>query len=227
MKYFSKKITLLLFTLIFMFSACSSNAEKNSIPASTNDVSATAIFAGGCFWCMEPPYDKLDGVISTISGYTGGHTNNPNYKQVSSDTTGHYEAIEVTYNPSKIDYATLLNVFWHNVDPLNDKGQFCDNGNSYRTAIFYNSEEQKTLAEISKQKLDQAKYFKQTTVTTIQAAKTFYPAEDYHQDYYQKNPVRYKYYRFACGRDKRLEELWRGSAGKGGKLIPSLTTANE
>jgi peptide-methionine (S)-S-oxide reductase len=181
---------------------------------------ATAVFAGGCFWCMEPPFDKLDGVIATISGYTGGHTEDPTYKQVSSDTTGHYEALEVTYDPNKIDYATLLNVFWHNVDPLDVNGQFCDKGKSYRTAIFYNSDVQKKLALASKKELIDSDYFKEEVVTEVVAAKKFYPAEDYHQDYYQKNPVRYKYYRFACGRDNRLEELWKGSAGKGGSLIP-------
>ena len=170
---------------------------------------ATAVFAGGCFWCMEPPFDKLEGVTATISGYTGGHTEDPTYKQVSSDTTGHYEALEVTYNPNKIDYATLLEVFWHNVDPLDAYGQFCDKGQSYRTAIFYNSEAQKKLAEISKKEIIDSERFKEEIVTEIIAAKKFYPAEEYHQDYYQKNPLRYKYYRFACGRDARLEELWQ------------------
>ncbi|MEM7400487.1 MAG: peptide-methionine (S)-S-oxide reductase MsrA [Pseudomonadota bacterium] len=168
-----------------------------------------AIFAGGCFWCMEPPFDKLDGVISTISGYTGGHTDNPTYKQVSKETTGHYEAIEVSYDPSKIDYTTLLNVFWRNVDPLDAHGQFCDKGSSYRTAIFYLDEEQKKLAEESKQQLNDSDRFKQEVVTEVLEASRFYPAEDYHQDYYQKNPLRYKYYRFSCGRDARLEELWK------------------
>jgi len=183
-------------------------AGRMEVSANESNNTATAVFAGGCFWCMEPPFDKLEGVLATTSGYTGGHTDNPTYKQVSSDTTGHYEAIEISYDPSKIDYATLLNVFWHNVDPLDAKGQFCDKGDSYRTAIFYSSEEQKELALKSKKELDDSGYFNEDIVTVIEAAKTFYPAEDYHQDYYQKNPVRYKYYRFACGRDARLEELW-------------------
>lgn len=195
-------------------------AGKMQVSADEGSNKATAVFAGGCFWCMEPPFDKLEGVISTISGYTGGHTEGPTYKQVSSDTTGHYEALEVTYDANKIDYATLLNVFWHNVDPLDAKGQFCDKGKSYRTAIFYNSDEQKQLAEVSKKELVDSGYFKEDVVTVIEAAKRFYPAEDYHQNYYQKNPVRYKYYRFACGRDNRLEELWKDTAGKGGSLIP-------
>ncbi len=201
-------------------------SEKSDGEVEVDSQHAKAIFAGGCFWCMEPPFDKLDGVLSTVSGYTGGHTENPTYKQVSSDITGHYEVVEVTYDPNKIDYATLLNVFWHNVDPLNDRGQFCDNGNSYRTAIFYLNDEQKKLAENSKQELMESNYFKDEIVTVIEAAKTFYPAEDYHQNYYQVNPIRYKYYRFACGRDKRLKELWGGSAGKAGPLIPSLDLAH-
>ena len=195
-------------------------AGKMQVSAAEGNNTATAVFAGGCFWCMEPPFDKLEGVIATTSGYTGGHTDKPTYKQVSSDTTGHYEAIEISYDPNIIDYATLLNVFWHNVDPLDAKGQFCDKGKSYRTAIFYNSDEQKELAQASKKELVDSGYFNEDVVTVIEAAKTFYPAEDYHQDYYQKSPVRYKYYRFACGRDNRLEELWKDSAGKGGSLIP-------
>lgn len=174
----------------------------------TKEDTATAVFAGGCFWCMEPPFDKLDGVIATISGYTGGHTQDPTYKQVSTNTTGHYEALEVTYDPNKIDYATLLDVFWRNVDPLDAHGQFCDKGESYRTAIFYNSEQQKELAQASKKELIDSARFKEEIVTEIIAAKKFYPAEEYHQNYYQKNPLRYKYYRYGCGRDKRLEELW-------------------
>ena len=193
---------------------------KMDVSADEGNNTATAVFAGGCFWCMEPPFDKLEGVIATTSGYTGGHTDKPTYKQVSSDTTGHYEAVEITYDPNKIDYATLLNVFWHNVDPLDAKGQFCDKGDSYRTAIFYNSEEQKEFALKSKKELVDSGYFNEDVVTAIEAAKTFYPAEAYHQNYYQKNPVRYKYYRFACGRDARLEELWKDSAGKGGSLFP-------
>jgi len=181
----------------------------------------TAIFAGGCFWCMEPPFDKLDGVVSTISGYTGGHLDNPGYKQVSAGGTGHFEALQVTYDPTKITYATLLNVFWHNVDPLTDDGQFCDKGESYRTAIFFRNDEQQKLAEVSKSELDQSGFFEQPVVTELLLAKTFYPAEDYHQNYYQVNPVRYKYYRFTCGRDARLKELWRSAATKAGSLIPS------
>ena len=209
----------LLITIVVSLGLIFGSVHSQSTTDNKTDV-AKAVFAGGCFWCMEPPFDKLDGVISTISGYTGGHTDNPTYKQVSKETTGHYEAIEITYDPSKINFETLLNVFWHNVDPLDPKGQFCDKGDSYRTAIFYLNEGQKTLAEESKKQLVDSGYFKQEIVTEILEAKKFYPAEDYHQDYYQKNSLRYKYYRFACGRDARLEELWKTSAGKGGSLIP-------
>ena len=172
---------------------------------------AKATFAGGCFWCMEPPFDKLDGVISTISGYAGGKKKNPTYEEVSAGNTGHAEVVQVTYDPKKITYEKLLGVFWHNVDPLTPNRQFCDVGSQYRTAIFYHDETQKRLAEESKKTL--AKRFKEPIVTEIVAATEFYPAEDYHQDYYIKNPLRYKYYRYSCGRDQRLETLW-GPAAK-------------
>ena len=167
---------------------------------------AKATFAGGCFWCMEPPFDKLDGVISTISGYAGGKKKNPTYEEVSAGNTGHAEVVQVTYDPQKITYEKLLDVFWHNVDPFTANRQFCDVGSQYRTAIFYHDESQKRLAEESKKVL--AKRFKEPIVTEIVAASEFYPAEDYHQDYYIKNPLRYKYYRYSCGRDQRLEALW-------------------
>ena len=164
-----------------------------------------ATFAGGCFWCMEPPYDKLEGVYSTTSGYTGGHKDNPTYEEVSAGGTGHAEAVEVLYDPQKVSYEKLLEIFWVNIDPTVKDRQFCDPGNQYRTAIFYHDEEQKALAEASKKPVE--KKFG-TVYTEIVPATTFYPAEEYHQDYYKKNPVRYKYYRTGCGRDKRLEELW-------------------
>jgi len=210
--------TLMVFVLLISASYLFANYARAADESSQH--TATAIFAGGCFWCMEPPFDKLEGVISTISGYTGGHTDNPTYKQVTYDDTGHYEALQITYDASKLDYETLLNVFWHNVDPLDANGQFCDKGSSYRTAIFYNSDEQKQFAEASKQELVDSKHFQQEVVTPVLPAKKFYPAEDYHQDYYQKNPLRYKYYRYSCGRDARLEELWGNVAGKGGVLVP-------
>ena len=182
-------------------------ASQSTGPTET----AKATFAGGCFWCMEPPFDKLDGVISTISGYAGGKKKNPTYEEVSAGNTGHAEVVQITYDPKKITYEKLLEVFWRNVDPLTPNRQFCDIGSQYRTAIFYHDETQKRLAEESKKAL--SKRFKEPIVTEIVAASEFYPAEDYHQDYYTKNPLRYKYYRYSCGRDQRLEALW-GPAAK-------------
>jgi peptide-methionine (S)-S-oxide reductase len=157
---------------------------------------------------MEPPFDKLDGVLSTTSGYTGGSKENPAYREVSRGVTGHAEAVQVVYDPKRISYEQLLEVFWHNIDPTSAGGQFCDWGNQYRSEIFYHDEEQKRLADRSKAALKETRPFKEPVVTEITAASTFWPAEDYHQDYYQKNPVRYKFYRYGCGRDERLEELW-------------------
>jgi peptide-methionine (S)-S-oxide reductase len=184
-------------------------AEGAQLKAST----AKATFAGGCFWCMEPPFDALPGVISTTSGYTGGTKTNPSYEQVSAGGTGHAEAVEVLYDPAKISYEKLLEVFWHSVDPTIRNRQFCDDGSQYRTAIFVHDENQKRLAEQSKEALGKTKPFAAPIVTEITTASAFYPAEDYHQDYYQKNPIRYKFYRFNCGRDDRLKELWGKSAG--------------
>jgi peptide-methionine (S)-S-oxide reductase len=167
---------------------------------------ATAIFAGGCFWCMEPPFEKLKGVVSVVSGYTGGVTKNPTYEEVSDGGTGHYEAVLVTYDPKQVSYATLLDVFWHNIDPLDASGQFCDKGGQYRAAIFYRNPAERQLAEQTKQKIAQAKRW--NIATQILPATPFYLAEGYHQDYAKKNPVRYKFYRFNCGRDHRLEQLW-------------------
>ena len=180
-------------------------------PSSGSTPTAKATFAGGCFWCMEPPYDELEGVISTISGYTGGTKKNPTYEEVSAGTTGHAEAVQITYDPTKIRYEKLLDVFWRNIDPLTANAQFCDSGSQYRSAIFYHDETQKNLAEASKKRLQSR--FKQPIVTEIVRATEFYPAEDYHQDYYKKNPVRYKIYRYGCGRDQRLQTLW-GSENK-------------
>jgi len=195
----------LLCIFIAGFSAVSS-AAADSQDATKNSNSQKAIFAGGCFWCMEPPFDKLDGVISTTSGYTAGHQKNPTYKQVSAGVTGHTEAIEIVFDPDKVSYEKLLEVFWLNIDPLNAKGQFCDYGTQYRTGIYYLDEQQQKLAEASlagiKSKLNKP------IATEIKAATQFYPAEDYHQNYYQVNPVRYNYYRWSCGRDQRLQELW-------------------
>ncbi len=167
---------------------------------------AVAIFAGGCFWCMEHPFDELIGVISTTSGYTGGRAPNPTYEQVSAGGTGHAESVQVTYDPNKISYEKLLDVYWHNIDPLAVDRQFCDEGSQYRSAIFYSTPEQQALAEASKQKVQEE--FDKPIATQIAAAGRFYPAEEYHQDYYRKNPLRYKFYRLKCGRDQRLEQLW-------------------
>jgi peptide-methionine (S)-S-oxide reductase len=172
---------------------------------------AQAIFAGGCFWCMEPPYDKLDGVVSTTSGYSGGQSANPTYDDISSGDTGHYEVVRVEYDPAKVSYQKLLNVFWRNIDPLDASGQFCDKGPQYRAAIFYGNDEEKRLAEASKAQLNSpttSKLFDGPVVTEILPAKAFYAAEDYHQDFYTKNPLKYKFYRFNCRRDARLDELW-------------------
>ena len=168
-----------------------------------------ATFAGGCFWCMEPPFDELDGVVSTTSGYAGGNKWRPTYEEVSAGVTGHAEAVELLYDPSKIGYGQLLEVFWRNVDPLTPNRQFCDNGSQYRTAIFYHDDEQERLARESKEKLEQSGRFDDPIVTEINPARIFYPAEEYHQDYYTKHPLRYKLYRWGCGRDKRLEQVWR------------------
>jgi peptide-methionine (S)-S-oxide reductase len=185
---------------------------QEASPAKAEDGQAVATFAGGCFWCMEPPYDELEGVIATTSGYIGGSKADPTYQDVSGGGTGHAEAVQVTYDPTKVSYERLLEVFWHNVDPLDAGGQFCDRGDQYRTAIFVHDDEQRRLAEASKQALEGSWRLTQPIVTEIVAAAPFYPAEDYHQDYYEKNPIRYKFYRWNCGRDARLEQLWGDQA---------------
>lgn len=165
-----------------------------------------AIFAGGCFWCEEQVFEKHDGIISVISGYTGGHIKNPTYEQVSDGGTGHLEGVKVIFDPSKITYEKLLDLFWHNVDPFDPLGQFCDKGSSYKAVIFYSDDTQKKLADESKKKWEE--HFKKPIVTEIRQTTEFYPAEDYHQDYATKNPLRYSFYRRGCGRDARLEEIW-------------------
>jgi len=171
-----------------------------------------AIFAGGCFWCMEPPFVKIDGVISTTSGYTGGHQKNPTYYDVSSGRSGHIEVVEIVYDPTKVSYEKLLDIFWVNIDPLNSRGQFCDNGSQYLSDIFYLNQEQKNAAEKSINAQKDSKKIKGKIVTTIRPAEKFYPAEEYHQDYYIKNSFSYKYYRYRCGRDSRLKQLWQDDA---------------
>jgi len=191
----------------FALLAAVSGAAAQSAPAAEPG-RKTAIFAGGCFWCMEHPFDEIDGVISVTSGYTGGSKNHPTYQEVSSGTTGHAEAVQVIYEPAKVSYQKLVDVFWHNVDPLTPNAQFCDHGTQYRSAIFYLDDEQKHVAEASKEALTKSGKFDKPIVTQIVAASTFWPAEDYHQHYYKTNPVRYKFYRYNCGRDQRLEQLW-------------------
>ncbi len=172
--------------------------------------SAKATFAGGCFWCMEKPFDEVQGVLSTTSGYTGGQMPNPTYGQVSSGTTGHAESVQVEYDPTQVSYEKLLDVFWHNVDPVDIGGQFCDRGSQYRSSVFYQDEAQKDLAEQSKIEID--KGLAQPVATEVVAASEFYPAEDYHQNYYQTHAAKYRFYRFACGRDRRLAEVWDDEA---------------
>ena len=190
-----------------MFAACAAVAAAS--PADK----ASAIFAGGCFWCEETAFEGQPGILSVTSGYTGGHVQNPTYEQVSSGATGHAESVEVVYDPSKTSYEKLLEIFWHNVDPFQKDGQFCDHGTQYRSAIFYKDEAQKKAAEESKRKLEQDPKFKGKIVTQIVPASAFYPAEEYHQDFWKKSPARYYSYRAGCGRDARLKQIWGEAAG--------------
>jgi peptide-methionine (S)-S-oxide reductase len=169
---------------------------------------AKAVFAGGCFWCMEEAFEKVDGVISVTSGYMGGKTSNPTYEEVSAGNTGHAESVEVAYDPAKVSYQKLLDHFWKNVDPVTPNAQFCDHGSQYRAVIFYGNDQEKQLAEASRQAIVQSKRFKEPIVTEVTMASKFYPAEEYHQDFYKKNPIRYKFYKTSCGRVNRLEMLW-------------------
>ena len=180
------------------------------VPFAANATTAVATFAGGCFWCMESDFEKLDGVSGVVSGYTGGHTVNPTYEDSSSGTTGHAESVEVTYDPAKVSYAVLVDYFWHHIDPLTPNAQFCDHGSQYRSAIFYRNDQEKQAALASKTKYE--KQLGKPIVTEIVQAGPFYKAEDYHQDYYKKNPIRYTYYRHACGREARIKEVWGNDA---------------
>ena len=211
------KLTAAVILLVsFHVSAASDDQpDRASSPArQATEVEETGIatFAGGCFWCMEPPFDKIEGVTSTTSGYIGGHVKEPTYKQVSSGRTGHAEALQVKFDPKLVTYEQLLTLFWHNVDPTQADGQFCDIGNQYRTAIFFHSDEQEQLAVKSKVKV--AQELGRPIHTQVVAAKEFYPAEDYHQDYYTKNPTKYKFYRWKCGRDAQLDKVWGAKARK-------------
>ena len=184
----------------------------NMSPARGSDATKTeqAVLAGGCFWCVEADLEKVDGVIDVVSGYAGGHAANPTYEEVSSGTTGHVESVQVTFDPSKVSYGKLLDAFWKHIDPTDPDGQFVDRGEQYRTVIFYENDTQKRIAEASKKKLEESGVFDRPIVTEIVPLKKFYPAEDYHQDYYKKNPIRYRYYRYRSGRDSFIEKAWNG-----------------
>ena len=197
-----------MFRVLWLLSLGICLAHVSSQAAEERQGTTRATFAGGCFWCMEEAFEKVDGVMSVLSGYMGGHVVNPTYAQVSAGETGHAEVIEVMYDPTKVTYSQLLDVFWHNIDPTAPNRQFCDQGSQYRAAIFYHDETQQQLAEQSKLALEKSKTFQEPIVTQIVSASTFYPAEEYHQDYYKKNPVRYKFYKYSCGRAQRLETLW-------------------
>lgn len=206
------RTTLLLAILVAGNASQGSSSEARPETMANNNL-AKATFAGGCFWCMQPAFDGLPGVVSTRVGYTGGHKKNPTYEEVSAGGTGHAEAIEVTYDPKKISYRELLNVFWHNIDPTTKDQEFCDVGHQYRSAIFFHDAEQEREARESEAQLEKTKPFKDPIVTEIVPASAFYEAEEYHQDYYRKNPLRYRFYRYGCGRDRRLRELWGAAAG--------------
>ncbi len=193
--------------------AAPSTEARDPAPEIGDAATASAIFAGGCFWCMEPPFEKLDGVSSVTSGYIGGQVRNPTYEQVSGGRTGHTEAVEIVYDPAKVSYAQLLDIFWHNIDPLTANAQFCDRGPQYRSEIFPMNSAERAAAEASKSTIE--KKLGAKVVTEITDATTFFAAEEYHQDYYKKNPIRYKFYRTSCGRDARLRELWGDAAGIG------------
>ncbi len=194
------KNLLLLFTTILLTSQVALATKQSN--------EAIATFAGGCFWCMEPPFDSVPGVLETTPGYSGGHTPNPDYATVSSGKSGHYEVIQVRYDTDKVSYEQLLQIFWRNIDPTNANGQFCDRGPQYRSAIFFHNEQQRQQAETAKRELEKNKPFQGPVVTPLLPATKFYPAEQIHQNYYQKNPFSYKFYRFTCRRDKKLRQLW-------------------
>ena len=183
------------------------NVQSTSL-AAAGATSGKAYFAGGCFWCMEEVFEKVEGVLSATSGYMGGTVSNPTYEEVSAGRTGHAESVEVVYDPAKVSYQKLLEAFWRNVDPITPNAQFCDHGNQYRSAIFFQTEDEKRASDSSKQVIEQSRRFKEPIVTQIVMAPQFYPAEEYHQDFYKKNPIRYKLYKYNCGRAQRLEALW-------------------
>lgn len=221
-RHFLRVIGLMTLVLIGYISSVRSEQKDSRIKVGTEskaNKTATAIFAGGCFWCVESDFDKVKGVLKTTSGYTGGRTKNPTYKEVSYKDTGHYEAVEIIYNPDIVKFKDLLHSYWRSVDPTDASGQFCDKGASYRTAIFPTTKEQAEVANASLNAEQTNGKLKGRIVTKIIQATKFYKAEDYHQNYYQTNPVRYKYYRYSCGRDKRLRTLWGEEAHSGMKKL--------
>ena len=200
---------------IVSFLLCSAIIGMPGPSRAADDGIQVATFAGGCFWCVESDFDNVHGVVRTVSGYTGGDVVDPTYHQVSAGGTGHIEAVQIFFDPEKVSYDTLLDVLWHSIDPTDAGGQFCDRGESYTTAIFANTPEQKRLAEESKSQLERTASLGQPIVTMVETAGPFYPAEDYHQNYYQENPFRYNLYRYRCGRDARIKELWGEDAMRG------------
>jgi peptide-methionine (S)-S-oxide reductase len=204
----ARRLLQLLCIAALTFSATGFTAAQAQSNSGAKPATARATFAGGCFWCMEEVYDKVPGVIATVSGYMGGHAKNPTYEQIGTGRTGHAEVVQVEYDPAKVSYAKLLEVFWRNIDPTQKDAQFCDYGSQYRSAIFYHDEQQKKLAEASKAALAKTKPFKGEIVTEITLASQFYAAEAYHQDYHQVNPIRYQLYKNGCGRTARLQQLW-------------------
>lgn len=210
-----KEMVLISLVLSVIIGACADahnngNSQKSNYSETHGDVQLEiATFAGGCFWCMEHPFDELEGVVEVISGYTGGHKKNPTYKEVCMGGTGHYEAVQIKFDPTRLAYSDLLEVFWKQIDPTDPMGQFADKGSQYRTAIFYHDEKQKELAEKSKEELDKSGIYDKPIATEILEASEFYQAEDYHQEYYKKCPVRYKLYKAGSGRDKYLQKIWK------------------
>ncbi|TKS63392.1 MAG: peptide-methionine (S)-S-oxide reductase [Nitrospira sp.] len=202
-----RKPATLLVLIVALFLLGAWNVQSTS-QAAADAAPGKAYFAGGCFWCMEEAFEKLEGVLSVTSGYMGGTVANPSYEAVSAGRTGHAESVEVVYDPAKVSYQKLLDAFWHNVDPITPNAQFCDHGSQYRSAVFFQTDEEKRAADTSKQSIEQSSRFKEPIVTQIVPAAQFYPAEEYHQDFYKKNPLRYKLYKYNCGRARRLEELW-------------------
>ncbi len=202
----SRHAAVVILTVTILLGGTWSAQSTNQAAADT--APGKAYFAGGCFWCMEEVFEKVEGVLSATSGYMGGTVVNPSYEEVSAGRTGHAESVEVVYDPTKVSFQKLLDAFWRNVDPITPNAQFCDHGNQYRSVIFFRTDEEKRAAEASRQTIEQSGRFKEPIVTQMVMATQFYPAEEYHQDFYKKNPVRYKFYKYNCGRAQRLEELW-------------------